>query len=79
MQYLWSATVILCALRFLITVNMSQHLINSYAAVSHLFLGGLIGAWFVNRKAELLVMSIALTAVETIAFLNKNGVSLIFW
>jgi hypothetical protein len=37
----------------------------------------LIGAWFVNRKAELLVMSIALTVVEIIAFLNKNGVSLL--
>lgn len=79
MQYLWSATVVLCALRFLITADMPQLLINSHAAVLHLFLGGLIGAWFVNRKTELLVMSIALIAVETIAFLNKNGVSLIFW
>lgn len=79
MQYLWSATIVFCALRFLITADMSQHLINSYAAIAHLFLGGLIGVWFVNRKTELLVMAVALTVVETIAFLNKNGVSLIFW
>lgn len=39
-------------------------LLGSYEAIAHVFVGGIIGAWLVNRARWLLVTGIAITAVE---------------
>lgn len=38
----------------------------AYQAVAHLFVGGLFGAWLVNRRWWLLATFIILTVLETV-------------
>lgn len=40
-----------------------------YQAIAHLFVGGLFGAWVVNRNRVLIQIVIALTIIEIICFL----------
>jgi hypothetical protein len=42
----------------------SASLPGSYEAMAHIFVGGLIGAWIVNRQRWLLFTAFAITAVE---------------
>lgn len=42
----------------------------TFQALSHLFVGGLIGAFLVGHGPLLLILSIALSVVEVVAFLH---------
>lgn len=44
----------------------------TYEAFAHLFLGGLIGAWLVSKEKVYLLVVLALTAVELVAFFTKG-------
>jgi len=44
----------------------------SYEAVAHLFVGGLLGAWLVNRDHNLLWIVGAMSLIETVAFLLRD-------
>jgi hypothetical protein len=44
----------------------SASLPGSYEAMAHIFVGGLIGAWLVNRQRWLLFTALAISAVEVI-------------
>ncbi len=39
----------------------------SYEALAHLFVGGVIGAWFVTRSRWLLFIAVGLTIVEVVS------------
>jgi hypothetical protein len=46
----------------------------SYEAAAHLFVGGLIGAWIVNRRRWIwLAVAIAITIVEVVAFMIQKN------
>lgn len=42
----------------------------SYEAFAHLFVGGLFGAWLASRQTYYLLLGLALSAVELVAFLS---------
>lgn len=44
----------------------------TYEAFAHLFLGGLIGAWLVSKEKFYLLVVLALSAVELVAFFTKG-------
>jgi hypothetical protein len=44
----------------------------SYEAISHLFLGGLIGAWLATRQRLYIWIVVALSIVELACFLAKS-------
>jgi hypothetical protein len=44
----------------------------SYQAFAHLFVGGLAGAWCASRRWVFLVLFVALTLVELVAFLSRG-------
>jgi hypothetical protein len=43
----------------------------TYEAFAHLFLGGLIGAWLISKDRFYLLLILALSVVETVAFFTK--------
>ena len=43
----------------------------SYEAMAHIFVGGLIGAWLVNRKRWLLITALAISAVEIVCAIGS--------
>lgn len=43
----------------------------AYEAFAHLFVGGLIGAWLVSRKRLFLILVLAMSAIELIAFFSR--------
>lgn len=53
--------------RFLIPTHALSP-VGSYEAFAHLFVGGLLGAWLATRERPYLVIALALTAVEVLAF-----------
>jgi len=64
---LWLIALALASLRIAGFTSLS------FQASAHLFVGGLIGAWLVNRKRSLLILAIALSVVEVaVAFFGKG-------
>jgi hypothetical protein len=64
--------VLLCIVFSVVRFMIPSHPLSpagSYEAMAHLFIGGLIGAYFVSRDRKYLWMIAALSAVETTAFL----------
>ena len=53
---------------------MTSHAVSSqgsYEAMAHVFVGGLIGAWLVNRKRWLLITALAISAVEVVCAISS--------
>ena len=53
---------------------MTSHSVSSqgsYEAMAHIFVGGLIGAWLVNRKRWLLITALAISAVEVVCAISS--------
>lgn len=44
----------------------------SYEAFAHLFVGGLFGAWAVNRKKSILFYAVGISLFELLAFLVQK-------
>jgi hypothetical protein len=71
MNILW-VYVIAAALgigRPLLIGHEPGHLMSGFAAASHLFVGGLIGAWIVSRRSQLMWIAGVLSAVEIGCFI----------
>ena len=45
----------------------------TYEALAHLFVGGLLGAWFVQRRGWYLAVVGAMSMIELVAFLLRPG------
>jgi hypothetical protein len=71
----WLAVLALLTLAFatarLLVPHRALSPAGTYQALAHLFVGGLVGAWLADRRAnvELLYMAVVLSAVELGAFL----------
>ncbi len=67
-------TLAIAAVRFLIEPRLDlPTATGSYEAVAHLFVGGLFGAWLVNRQRPLLLMAVSVSLLELIMFLVQKG------
>jgi len=49
----------------------SVSLPGSYEAMAHIVVGGLIGAWLVNRERWLLMSALAVSAVEVVCAISS--------
>ena len=65
-----SAAVVIAALRPFTPLHAAS-LPGSYEAMAHIFVGGLIGAWLVNRQRWLLFTALAISAVEVICAVSS--------
>ena len=61
----------LAVARLALPPDASAHVRNGFAAGAHLFVGGLLGAFAVNRRWALAGIAGALSAVELFAFFTK--------
>jgi hypothetical protein len=59
------AAVLIAALRPFMPLH-SASLQGSYDAMAHILVGGLFGAWLVNRARWLLMTALAVSAVEVV-------------
>jgi hypothetical protein len=71
----WLAVLALLTLAFatarLLVPHREPSWAGTYQALAHVFVGGLVGAWLADRKAnvELVYLAVVLSAVELGAFL----------
>ena len=52
--------------------SLNEHAASGFEAAAHLWVGGLFGAWAVNRKGFFFFTAIALSLVELTAFLMSR-------
>jgi hypothetical protein len=64
------AAVLVAAMRPFMPLH-SASLHGSYEAMAHIFVGGLFGAWLVNRQRWLLMAALAISAVELICAVSS--------
>lgn len=67
---LWLVALTLATGRFLMPTH-ALSVAGAYEAAAHLFVGGLIGAWFASRRRRYLLLAVGLSAVELFAFLTR--------
>ena len=68
-------TALIGALRFVIVHRLDLPTAEgSYEALSHLFVGGLFGAWFVRRDKWLwLILAVSVSLLELVMFLIQKA------
>lgn len=77
--WLLLVTVLFAVARFLIPGDANPHVIHGFAAAAHLYVGGLFAVFLVKRRYPFtgasypaLLMAVALTIVEVVAFFSKR-------
>lgn len=68
---LWAICLLLATVRFFVPTHAIS-LAGGYEAVAHLFVGGLLGAYWASRKWNYLWMALAISGVELLAFALKT-------
>ena len=71
MKPLVIVTVVLIAVMRPFMPLHSVSLPGSYEAMAHIVVGGLIGAWLVNRERWLLMSALAVSAVEVVCAISS--------
>lgn len=68
MYFLVFATIVFGILRFVLPASGEINQADIYKDCAHLFVGGLFGAYFASKRLPYLLLALALTVLEVVAF-----------
>lgn len=73
MLYFWVfVTIVFGVLRFVLPVSGELNQADIYKDCAHIFIGGLFGAYFASKRNPYLLLALALTALEVVAFFVRH-------
>lgn len=73
MLYFWAAVAVLFGvLRFVLPAEGGINQADIYKDLAHLLVGGFFGAYFASKRNPYLVLALALTALEVVAFFVRH-------